>query len=70
MQLTEQQIKSFQDAYEKDFGKTLLPSQLLDKARRFYCMAEIIARHLSILAESEKHENNKNNNFLTDELAK
>jgi hypothetical protein len=70
MQLTEQQIKLFQDAYEKDFGKTLLPSQLLDKARRFYCLAEIIAKYLSELPESNKQENNKNNNFLTDELAK
>lgn len=70
MQLTEQQIKSFQDAYEKDFGNDISPKQLLDKARRFYCLAEIIAKYLSELSENNKRENNENNNFLTDELAK
>jgi len=61
MQLTEHQIKLFQEAYEKDFGKSILPEQLLDNARKFYFMAEIIAKYLSKL---NKNKNYKNNSFL------
>lgn len=60
MQLTEQQIKLFQEAFKKDFGRSIPPEQLLDKARKFYQMAEVIAQHLLKL---DKNKNNKNESF-------